>query len=57
MRTYVVRFNHPIHGTVTAEVVAATEADARGDIERRYPSCDILSSHIKPRKLILPEGR
>ena len=57
MRTYIIRFNHPVHGSIYAEVVAGTEADAREDFERRFPDCKILSSHEKPRRLICNEKR
>lgn len=50
MKTYVIRFNLPDHGTVFCEIIAATTADAREDFERRFPNCDVLSSHVKPLK-------
>ncbi|WP_236575987.1 hypothetical protein [Paenibacillus sp. USDA918EY] len=50
LQTYVIRFNHPDHGTVSCEIIAGTMADAREDFERRYPNCDLLSMHVKPYK-------
>jgi hypothetical protein len=49
MRTYVIRSNHPEHGSISTEIVAATEADARADFERLYPDSEILASFVKPR--------
>ncbi len=50
MRTYIIRFNHPVHGSIHAEIVAGTEADAREDFDRRFPDCEILTSFEKPHK-------
>jgi len=48
--TYIIRFDAPEYGAGFAEVVAATEADAREDFQRRFPHYNILSAHIKPKK-------
>lgn len=48
MRAYIIRYNDPQHGSSFAEIVAATEADAREDFERRYPTLSIIGSHEKP---------
>ncbi|GBF73087.1 hypothetical protein PA598K_01372 [Paenibacillus sp. 598K] len=50
MQTYVIRLIHPEFGSCSAEVPAATEADAREDIERRFPDCDIIGCYVKPTK-------
>lgn len=50
MRTYIIRFNHPKYGSISAQTVAATEFDARAEIEDRFPGCEITSSFIKPGK-------
>lgn len=50
MRAFVIRFNDPERGTVHAEVVAETEADAREDFEHRRPGCEVIASYQKPVK-------
>ncbi|MBJ6362131.1 hypothetical protein ACFOQM_12595 [Paenibacillus sp. GCM10012307] len=49
-RAYIIRFQHPERGAGFAEIVAATEAEAREDFEHRYPGYGIISSHPKPIK-------
>ncbi|HZG83869.1 hypothetical protein [Paenibacillus sp.] len=50
MKTYIIRFNHPERGTISAEVVAGTEADAREDFAQRHPHCEIIGSNAKPQR-------
>jgi hypothetical protein len=50
MRAYIIRFNHPVHSSVSGEVVAGTEIDARSDFEGCYPECEIIGSYAKPFK-------
>jgi|GEM_PF-4148705 len=47
MRTYIVRFHHPRHGSVFAEVVAGSHFDAESDFEIHH-SYRIISIHEKP---------
>lgn len=47
MRAYIVRFHHPRHGSVFAEVVAGSHFDAESDFSARRPY-RIISIHEKP---------
>ncbi len=47
MKTYIVRFHHPRHGSVFAEIVAGSHFDAESDFESRFAQ-RIISIHEKP---------
>lgn len=49
MRPYIIRFNSP-RGSAFAEIVEATELEARETFERLNPDCEIMSSHPKPHR-------
>lgn len=55
MKTYVIRFRDPKRGSAFCEIVAGTEADARADFNKCFPGCEIISSHKKPLKLLIPD--